>query len=164
MLVEGGQRGEDLTHVTNGTRSLRAAGNRNKLFQLSQHIEIVINFKLNTQENLISGRSDFWHIAFNPACHGGSGFFSTLSHLPYRNNRKDLCKKGIKEHEERDAACQNGPLHPGRNVEGSLCGHSLSCQCRDDNDKPFQPHSQNDRDRGDDRPSDGSVFPDGKNG
>ena len=114
--------------------------------------------------NLFFRSSSFWHVACDPGRHSGSGLLPAFSDLPYGNDWKDLCEEDIKKREERDAACEDGPLDPGWNVKGSLDGHSLSSQSRNDDDKPFQPHSQNDRDRGDDSSSNGSKFLDGKNG
>src|SRR3989304_2667915 len=44
-------------------------------------------------------RTGLRHVTCNPLCHGGSGFLPALSHFPYGNDRKNLRKGDIEEHE-----------------------------------------------------------------
>lgn len=114
--------------------------------------------------NLVFRSSGLRHVTCDSGCRSGSGLLSSFSDLPYRNDWEDLCEEGIEEDEERNTTCEDGPLYPGWNVIGSLDGHSLSGQSGNDDDKPLQPHSQDNRDRSNDRSPDGSQFLYGKDG
>jgi len=57
-----------------------------------------------------------------------SFFFSTLFHLPDRDNREELGKENIEQYEKGEAARQYRPFHPGRCVRYRF-GRSKSLMC-----------------------------------